>query len=1637
MKTISPIAIDMGAKNTGVYYANYKQGSSFDEIDKKGEVLIYQEYTALLRDRTAKRHARRGSQRKKLAKRLVTLVLESYFHFPAGEHSQAIGFLLNRRGFTFLEEQYSEEHLQNFPEDAWNALFGEVQEFLGKREGIADKLTNLVNDTTGKITEIFKAIQEIEGYKNFQETKDEIKKDYVYFDYVEKIGKAFDIVKKGGDITDEKVRKTAKDKQNLSETSKWIVERLQENELDFITDTGNQTNLITQINKISNIQQLKNKLPDIEKEREKIKKREKENNDSDWNFKIAEFEFNHKNEKGLEEDKPKTHLHHFCYAIYQINHALTTGHRHRSTFFEEIKSDLLKADKHSHEYLKKFGKAVGASPNLNVDKLSKLICHISNLELKPLRTYFNDSSPIQRKKEYRKTDRTKSNFVSHKNGGGEFSNEKLSRVASTWFLKHWTVNKEKDTSEKVIDHKKLKQLWELHQDKDDVVAFWLNTDPILTMPPYQSMTNRKPPKCQSLVLNGEYLDKHYPSWKDWIASLNPDKDYKEKMQSLQSRKGKRERKGKPIDGRLVSDELISLRQLQFVLDTAKKIDNYKLNEIWSAHHKIQQLEKDNTKDSAEIKIWKCKLKKFKEESQLPNKLKQDLDFDKQDSFGHFINKYYKNRRKAKHGRYFLIQEKKEKWLTDGRLLILCQHKPKQKKYQWLLDLSAILGVDSKKLDNKMGGKDPEDWLKEISGFKSACAASAKAQKDHRGGLKTQIDQEFRKKKGNLYKLNDKCEKLAIKLSALVFDDLSKDDQSKKAKKFKSIFSFAQIDNIVFKDRTGFSKTCPVCSTDNACRMNEVDGFAQAQRLAALSIRLIDGVVMRICDAVSRHVAVVCWKQYIGQDVDEGTEVNIPLILEQNRFEFEPNLAKLKGKKTNKDDMRSDYADKVERIKTDAKKICAYSGDDLDRGDRGEIDHIIPQASIYGTLNDEANLIYVSKRANKEKRNKAKFLADLNDEYKQKIFNCTNDDEIREFIYQQLGENAGEVDVDARFCFGAYLSFINLDEKQKIAFRHALFLKDDPLKCKVIKVLQNRNRTIVNGTQRYMAQCIADKIYKIAKQAGKEKQVSFDYFEYSATAHNSNSTVNLRKFYEDQDAKLPDGIHLVDLAKKSGKQKLQSHLIDAQMAFLLAADEHKNNGAMGLYFGKGETVTQGVDMETGEYKPNKFFELSCVEEKNIIEVELNAKSMNKKIMENSNTDKKINMSKIFQRYVFKQNAIGERYRPIVEFEEKLYLGYPQKIKGGSYTCRSPECNLVKKTNKNQFKQIIENEKYYELTTDTAQIKIYTIKKINKQYKIIDLDSHTYFSKVNKEYTDSEKADIKHINLINGECKYYVKRDDVIHAPKIVAKEQYKQYPFYKNWVDFDAAWEKCAGGQYKISVDGDSYILETDSAKEKWNKFCEEQLHIPKEKKNKHAKVRKTFSMIALGTPPGTVFRMNRQGKHIYQAVPLDTSLISKNRSNFLIKHSKNLTLVSKTADKELSKEINCEEEFLLKDYELEPSQFFMSDFLGDKELSSVQVFLSKTKADIKNFPMDEFNSYLNNDHTEEKSIEIYTESEIKNKSQNDENKIYACKKKIDNSIKTVTRGNDSIKDIKTNNGTVDFSLPFRSTNIQKFLPKSK
>jgi hypothetical protein len=52
-------------------------------MNKQGQVLVYGNYTPLLADRTTKHQVRRGYQRKKLAKRLLSVILKEYFDFWA------------------------------------------------------------------------------------------------------------------------------------------------------------------------------------------------------------------------------------------------------------------------------------------------------------------------------------------------------------------------------------------------------------------------------------------------------------------------------------------------------------------------------------------------------------------------------------------------------------------------------------------------------------------------------------------------------------------------------------------------------------------------------------------------------------------------------------------------------------------------------------------------------------------------------------------------------------------------------------------------------------------------------------------------------------------------------------------------------------------------------------------------------------------------------------------------------------------------------------------------------------------------------------------------------------------------------------------------------------------------------------------------------------------------------------------------------------------------------------------------------------------------------------------------------------------------------------------------------------------
>ena len=435
------------------------------------------------------------------------------------------------------------------------------------------------------------------------------------------------------------------------------------------------------------------------------------------------------------------------------------------------------------------------------------------------------------------------------------------------------------------------------------------------------------------------------------------------------------------------------------------------------------------------------LTKAIEKSSLPDSLKTNPDFDCDDIFPdgeflHFVCRYYKMRQRARDGRIFIHPEYKNKgkrgyerstrFNNAGKLLIYCNHKPRQKRYHIFHDLAGVLQLNPDFLKDKIHSSSDDELLEWIRSFKmeNHCKKCAEAQKKHKGYLKVNIamgkDKELRALRDNSIRFSKKIGKKLFGKS---------EETEVRIKKFESIFSFAQIYNIVFKDRTRSSKTCPVCSMENSYRMESIEqqgGIgAKAQRLPAILTHLIDGGVMRMTRILTRQIAEDQWPR-IQKSLAQGTRVRVPIITESNRFEFEPSLRTIKGKSAKTDTAKAPtIEEKEKRIRAAGRCICPYTGSPV--GNDGELDYIIPRSSRYGTLNDEANLIYASKKGNNDKLERFYTLSNLHYSYKQKIFGTADDAAIEKKIVGTIWDADRE-----RFEFGQYTNFVNLDEEQQKA-----------------------------------------------------------------------------------------------------------------------------------------------------------------------------------------------------------------------------------------------------------------------------------------------------------------------------------------------------------------------------------------------------------------------------------------------------------------------------------------------------------------------------------------------------------------------------------------------------------------------------
>ena len=1307
-KVISPIAIDLGAKNTGVYFAHYSEGDNIKSIKKEGRIYQLEQgkYTLLMANRTAKRHQRRGYDRKQMVKRLFQLIWEKHFQLEWDDSvQQTIGFLMNRRGFTFLTEEYDLERLRQFPKEVYELLPEKLKVKPNNNDeyDFASALTEWTNEGQKKTKSLFEAINERP----------------VLIERTKKLKEYCSMRINGGRFPEKKNTKS------LSQLPKWILKEWHKKGSQYLPAIPLNNNHIDMVKYLNEKDEITAKKildafsSDYSTEKNELK-------DHFWNFKSESFDMervnfnppdNRSEERSNTEEQneyKKTHLNHLAFALYKINNELESGGRHRSKYFKEVES-VLKSEDHSQGYLKKFCKNLqscsfknGSEP-LNVEKLTNLIGHLSNMELKPLRKYFNDKK--------------------HRDGN-YWDETRLSNLFNRWILSEWRINLEKD-KEKITgkggDYKELCKYWRgwKKESPDAVVNFWLKTDPFYTIPPYQDNNNRHPPKCQSLVLNSEFLYNNYPEWQGWLKKLKALetvkkylKNYEKDLKGLKSGKGKsyfsdkettpNKKNGmpksqqEPKTGNQVRCTLKDLnpRTLQFIFDQVKATDPLKLNEIFS-HAKKWRQEQSTEKEKQESKI---QIENTIKESALPSQLKTDRDYSsdslfKEGTFFHLVCKYYKQRQRAKDGRLFIHPDykdnrKKKRGFEEQRgfdnkncLLTYCNNKPRQKKHQSFYDITDALQVSPQQLENMIGSNNNEDnnervieWLKNKTtdslSLSSNCERAAKEQKDRRGHLKSDIqsvydivyhncDEQPKEilKKSNIqdafvfYSFCERAKNLCYKLTEELYEvkkqrgwktDLERNPSA-------AVYLLAKLNNIIFKDRSGNSNTCPICSADNAQRMqlvkdtmkdNSIHYSSKAQRLPAIPTRLIDGAVKRIAQIVGGSIAADKWKN-IKDELEAGNHVRIPIITESNRFEFEPSKEELvKSQRTkarkgtvlqSKEEYEASFKSKKDRIKEASMGICPYTGRELNNEEINPDDHIIPRSSRYGKLNDEANFIYASVKGNEDKGNTIYNLTHLHDKYKEKQFRTTNNTEITGWIENQISNGQGEL-----FKFGPYRSFINLTADQQKAFRHALFLEENhSLRKKVINAIDNRTKTFVNGTQRYFAEVLANNLYKKAKLINKQKLLSFDYFGVEAHDNSRGDGVyNLRKhlvtdYRED----------LKEYDKKDGKtQLLYSHLIDAQVAFCMTVDAHCKEGSLNLKLGETGLWSR-INKETGkiETQKNKIYDAELF---NTIQVNPNDLDIKKLERQLPKPEEK----NVGHRPLFNENAVALHFLKLIEIKE---------------------------------------------------------------------------------------------------------------------------------------------------------------------------------------------------------------------------------------------------------------------------------------------------------------------------------------------------------------------------------------------------
>ncbi len=849
--------------------------------------------------------------------------------------------------------------------------------------------------------------------------------------------------------------------------------------------------------------------------------------------KLNEFDYKEGDDNFFEEYKDtyeKKDIQAFSKIIKKITEALIKeveqGNKHRKVYLEEIKADI----QNSSELNTLLD---SAKKKISQEEFFHILGHISNIQLRLLRKYFNDKTM--------------------RNGNDYWDKKRLKKFYIR-YLKAWHTKR--DSEEKTNQLELLKQL---EQEEKSILELFLNNHPSTSIPPCEDQNNRHIPTCQSLLLNAKKLDKQFPGWREIVKKLGKQKDETENYKILDFydpenldkvyRELQRSLQGAKKDLSLVPFDKDSIL-FQRILETSIALDLYKLR--W--HVEYKQNANGQTPEKFFGNTKKLKLYQSSEE----NFRAAEINAEEKEILLNIAERIYQDTEDARKGL----------WEEETSLLSKCNSKTKHKNKTQEVNVKQILRISDSQNFSLEDFK-AKVWNKKISRnstIKSLCENIEKERKQY-GNL---FSAEYEKTKWKLIsQARNANDKLPVKK-----DSKPTEEEKKLQKIFENVqlisktiaeylghneeqirvyqnpFSLAQIYNILETEQKGFSKICHACQLENAWRSQREETTPLQGETADKGVRLsgdtgrpFDGQIDRIVTRIAKEIAKQKFIQ-LKENLDPKKiqSLEIPVFLENNKFSFTEealNLKKSSKKAKDKfEKQKKKFEDRLktkeERIKSDSQNICAYAGKQV--GKDGEIDHIIPRSSTiesFGSVyNSELNLLYVSREGNQKKGNQLYSLENIHDKFLKTHFE-TND---RNVVRSKVQEILQKIKEDNRKEKRNYIIADKLEPNERIAIKMALF--DKKLREEVMPFLSMHSKALVNGTQAWFFKRLRQELSQKIKKEFPNLQELKITSHFLSTSDDDFALKSLREKLSETNPAY----------KKEEKQKESSHIIDATMVF---------------------------------------------------------------------------------------------------------------------------------------------------------------------------------------------------------------------------------------------------------------------------------------------------------------------------------------------------------------------------------------------------------------------------------------------------------------------------------------------------------